>query len=45
MVALDLSDAVALVGSLRDFIADLCDQFERFDSTAENMSLCISDIQ
>ncbi len=42
MVALDLSNAVALVGSLRDFIADLRDQFERFESTAKNMSSCVS---
>lgn len=39
---LDLSNAVALVGSLRDFIADLRDQFERFESTAKNMSSCVS---
>lgn len=42
MVALDLSNAVALVGSLRDCIADLCDQFKRFESTAKNMSSCAS---
>lgn len=42
MVALDLSNAVALVGSLKDCIADLRDQFERFESTAKNMSSCVS---
>ncbi len=38
-VDLDLSSAVELVRSLRDFIAGLRDQFDRFKSAAQELSL------
>ncbi|KAK7906830.1 hypothetical protein WMY93_015442 [Mugilogobius chulae] len=37
-VDLDLSTAVELVGSLRQFIASLRDEFDKFETTAKNLS-------
>ncbi len=37
-VDLDLSSTVELVHSLRDFIAGLRDQFDRFESVAQELS-------
>ncbi|KAI4808568.1 hypothetical protein KUCAC02_000625 [Chaenocephalus aceratus] len=42
-VELDLCNAVDLVGSLREYVAGLRNQFDNFETAAKNMSPTVSD--
>ena len=42
---LDLCNAVSLVNSLRDYVASLREDFDKFENDAKNMSPSLSGLQ